>query len=229
MSAFSRSGSTGLRFERIFDDPPIPPRPLSWQPSHYHRYDSAPLETGFHYWHRGRILARWNIPIESSAVLKNVASVWHLMKSRSDQVEARLGRDPALFGLTVTIRAPQRSYLSPPALLKSLFDGILSALHSHNGQEVDVVSERLARKLNLPQGEVAGDLMSAEMQVLGARRLVWPFGGFIQWNPADDRCIAGELLLQHSDDPHGALAGELFEVVRSAATAPQAPSPPAIA
>jgi len=48
--------------------------------------------------------------------------------------------------------------------------------------------------------------------VLGRGRLLWPWRNSIQWNPAVDCCVAGELLFMRSTKDFVELSGELFEV-----------------
>jgi len=151
------------------------------------------------------------------------------MKSQLALIDTESAPELPLFGLSVTIGASEGHRVNPPTLIKPLFDGILSAFHSHNGQRIELVAEILARKLNLPGREAAGHLLSADMAALGVRHLLWPWRDSVQWNPADDRCIAGELLLRPQEDPSIALVGELFEVAGRAGspTTPRAPTSPA--
>ena len=45
-------------------------------------------------------------------------------------------------------------------------------------------------------------------------RLVYLRGAGVQWNPSDDRCVAGELLSAQPIDESWAIKGELVEVFR---------------
>jgi hypothetical protein len=58
--------------------------------------------------------------------------------------------------------------------------------------------------------DVLQNLANERHSPLGPRRLVWPFRNGVQWNPADDKCVAGEILRIDSDDWY--LAGTLCEV-----------------
>ena len=49
--------------------------------------------------------------------------------------------------------------------------------------------------------------------MLGSRRLVKPFREGVQWNPADDACLAAEIHLQpQPHNPPWQLSGSLFEI-----------------
>ena len=129
------------------------------------------------------------------------------------------GQAPARpFGLSVTIRHPAGTAPRPVDLLKPVFDGVIAAFHGHAGpaDALEVVSERVARRLGLPAQQVRAWLVSRETAVLGDRVLVRPYRENVAWNPADERCLAGELLL----DPvpgEWAISGALFAITPAAA------------
>jgi hypothetical protein len=60
--------------------------------------------------------------------------------------------------------------------------------------------------------------MDDHYAVIGPRQLLWPRAQGVQWNPADDRCLALELRIDHGD--RLALSGRLFAI----APAPSAQS-----
>jgi hypothetical protein len=74
-------------------------------------------------------------------------------------------------------------------LVKILVDGVICALHTHDGTQLELVAERLGTRLSVPAADLAGLLSGNPSGVLGARRLLWPFRDFVQWNPADDAII----------------------------------------
>ncbi len=95
-------------------------------------------------------------------------------------------------------------------LVKVLVDGVVSALHTHDASQLAPISERLGRRLRTSPAEVAALLSANPSGVLGERRLVWPFGDFVQWNPADDAIVH----LQMTTSPSAAwqLSGEVRDV-----------------
>ncbi|MDQ3642580.1 MAG: hypothetical protein M3450_14220, partial [Actinomycetota bacterium] len=89
-------------------------------------------------------------------------------------------------GLDLTLHRPPGS--GPPAMLgmiKVLVDGVVSALHRHDGSQLELLAERLSGRLAVPADHVAR-LLTGNAAVLGTRRLLWPYREFVQWNPADD-------------------------------------------
>jgi hypothetical protein len=211
LGPFARSSPRGLRFERMFQDPPPAPRSLSNSALHYHCYCPADVKGDFQHWSRGRILARWQLVLNSPATLQNASRAWWLLKSQLGKLQIGTDSELGWFGLSIQIRAHRRYRFNAPALIKPLFDGVISAFHSYNGKRIDSVAAVLSRQLNLPADEVARDLLSSDMAVLGARQLLWPWRDSVQWNPADERCVAGELLLNQWQDTRIAMLGELFE------------------
>ena len=74
------------------------------------------------------------------------------------------------------------------AVVKPLLDGLVSALHAHNGAHHDVLLPRLA---HLGQPDAIWSLLcSPDAALLGTRRLIRPHGERIAWNPADELCTA---------------------------------------
>jgi hypothetical protein len=214
LGPFEQSCLKGLRFERIFAEPPPNPAPLLSRPLHYQCYCPSDVKEGFRYWQRARILARWSLEVASLDALKSAARVWWLMRSQSNRLQIAADTQ-GWFGLSVSIRVDEGCRVNAPALMKPVFDGVLSAFHSHSGQRTELVAEVLARRLNVPARELTRHLLSPSVAVLGVRQLLWPWRDSVQWNPADERCVAGELLVERSDDPRIALLGELFEVANN--------------
>lgn len=213
-SYFARSCSGGLRFERVFSKPPSAPYPLTEKPLHYQRYKVAKRASGFAYWRPGRKLVQWQLDYDAVRSSSSPASIWYRTKCGIGDIAAPVGRVPSRFGLSVTLHPPAGSVVNASAVVKPLFDGILSAFHLHDGVMVEEISHRLARQLELEAADVASHLLSESIAVLGRRQLVFLRGKSVQWNPADDRCVAAELLLYTGKNRNGLwrLSGELFEL-----------------
>jgi hypothetical protein len=98
-------------------------------------------------------------------------------------------------------------------VIKPVFDGVIAAFHQHDGTNDEELSKRLASKLGKDWAEILRHLHDSTIAVLGTRRLLWLRGEGVQWNPGDDGCVAGELLLDESSSSgFFELSGELFEV-----------------
>lgn len=70
--------------------------------------------------------------------------------------------------------------------VKALLDGLISALHVHDGSDHDHVAAALS---DVGDGELLWELLNdPAIAILGRRRLVRRHGPNIAWNPADERC-----------------------------------------
>lgn len=85
---------------------------------------------------------------------------------------------------------PQNRAVAVHEAIKPLLDGLIAACHRHVGTETDVVAQRGADSLGQDFRDVAERLMTDAGAVLGPRRFLWPWRNSVQWNPADDRCVA---------------------------------------
>lgn len=83
--------------------------------------------------------------------------------------------------------------------MKILVDGAVASLHRYDGTDLVEVSQRLSSRLGLEPAAVAGKLADTSRALLGPRQLLWRFGQFVQWNPADDRLARIELTARPSD------------------------------
>jgi hypothetical protein len=221
---FARSASAGLRFERGHG--PIPQPPVGLSAEHYHRYRLSPAGSHFVHWRRGRTLARWEDALfDSSAALRLPAQVWARTAAAAIELEG-VATDGQLFGLSVTMHYPEGRALNLANLVKTVFDGVITAFHVHSGPIPDQVRSHLSQVLSISSIDVDARLRDGRRAVLGARRLVWPFGRTgIQWNPADDRCVAGELLTAPARGTAWRLSGALFEVQPTSAQTRTPPAP----
>ncbi len=121
-----------------------------------------------------------------------VETVWYDVRS-----SGRLVTDGAScgspLGLELTVhRPPGSDQPSLVGMVKVLVDGVVSALHTHDGTHLEVVADRLSERLRVSPEEVAALLTHNAAAVLGARRLLWPFRRFVQWTrPTIFSCISG--------------------------------------
>jgi len=88
------------------------------------------------------------------------------------------------FGVRAELGSSWRRSLSPS--VKALLDGLIAALHVHDGSERSHV---VAALNDVGDGERLWQLINDPgIAILGQRRLVGPHGRRIAWNPADERC-----------------------------------------
>ena len=214
---FPQIGYAGLRFERSFSQPPPLPQTKEYSLQHYLRYWRMPKERSFECWIPTKKLVSWEsrIPVDAMVKLKkskNPAYVWFSIKSGSIEVLSESQDVPLQFGLRLSIRVPNSITSSFIDLLKPLLDGTVTAFHRHDGKAQALVAERLTTVLEVRAQDVLSFLSESTNAVLGTRTLLWIRGDGVQWNPADDCCVAGELLFESSSEDFVEFSGELFEV-----------------
>lgn len=98
------------------------------------------------------------------------------------------------------------------SICKPLIDGILCAFHQHDGSNADRIGGRLLSG-GVPQTLVES-LASDRYAVLGARRLLWPWKNGLQWNPADDMCVAGEVIVVPTEGRSSVISADLITLPR---------------
>lgn len=197
VSAFTHLRTREVVLSRAFV-PPAPPEGDARLLVHHHRYDMAG-DSGER--PGGRVLAHL-----SDLALRRpitVEGVWHDVRTAGVVVESAHAGSLAL---SLTINCPDGG--SPIlGIVKVLVDGVISALHAHDGTQLDVVAARLGQRLGVPAREVASLLIANPAAVLGTRRLLWPFRDFVQWNPADDMLV--DLHVASAPSPSWRLSGSL--------------------
>lgn len=206
-----------IRFERVFSQPPTPPKSGANGWKHYLSYTLITGGRGFAYWEPVRLLARWeHLPCGKITGTSKAESVWYWFKLGigAGRVQQLVTSEvlTANLGLKVTIHIPKSTSLNLTSVIKPVFDGIVAAFNRHDGSWVNLIAERLATTLSVDQKDLAYFLEDGAMAILGARRLVWPRASGVQWNPSDDLLVAGELsLVGCGSDREWGLSGELFE------------------
>jgi tetratricopeptide (TPR) repeat protein len=215
---FQQTGYAGLRFERSFLPAPPPPTGSAiGSVQHYQRYMSEPKERYFEHWIQVRTLVKWNSSMTADNMVKlkktkNPAYVWFAVKSGTIQNVSEFQGIPLEFGVRLKIRVPSWITSSFIDLLKPLLDGTIGAFHHHDGMHEESVAKHLTSILEVRAQDIISYLRENTNSVLGTRTLFWLRQDGIQWNPADDQCVATELLFENSNNDKVEYSGELFEV-----------------
>jgi hypothetical protein len=103
--------------------------------------------------------------------------------------------------------------IRPAKLIKPLFDAAISAFHSHNEPAaMDAAIGRLTAQGHGRASTLRRLLAEQRFDLLGGRNLVAPYRASVKWNPADERCVTGELrwVLEGGERR---FSGELFEAL----------------
>ncbi len=208
LDAFQLSGRDGVRFER---------RAWGWVPqglsgAHcYHRYVTGAVDHGAAHPSRG-VLASWSaVPCEPFARQATASVAWLSMRTADAHVFGRWTPD-APFELRLRLQVPHDATASAVHLLKPFVDGVISAFHDYVGPDLDRMSVRLAEALGAEQPRIRSLLAGSGLAVLGPRRVIAGWGEATQWNPADDLCASGSLVIHRSTSPHWLLSGEIAEI-----------------
>lgn len=180
--------SQGVSFERSFGYP-SPPQDsgLPEKGLHYLRYGFVESKA-FTHWRAGDLLASFvDVAVPS---LAKPGPIWAAVRRQASPPAAALAT-PVRFVVELTIGGAHPSLSRGLAdQVKPALDGVISAFHTHRG-ETEVVSERLASSGVGERDELGQLLHDPAWNILGSRTVVRPFGATgVQWNPADDMCVA---------------------------------------
>lgn len=200
-AALRNACAYGLRFERRFGKPRPPRRrggcrPTTTRTPSRHPRNRCPIGGA------SERIAGWPDTPLPGAAFHAPAPAW-LAARRAlafDGVPAAPGSSFEL-SLQVTGR------VSPASAVKPLFDGVIAALHAHDGTSQAEVLRRLGPALDVSAPDLATLLSGAAP--LGVRTLVRLRGAGLQWNPEDERCAVGGLAFTPGAP---SFSGEVWEV-----------------
>ncbi len=108
------------------------------------------------------------------------------------------------------------------SLAKPIIDGVVSAFHAYKGSDIEVLSQRLANKLNTTPYIIADLLCRRDRAILGERQVVSPLNrsncvknrsNCVKWDPADDLCLAAEIIAQPYSGKDWLISGKLYEIL----------------
>ena len=207
---FSASCADGVRFERAFEVPAPPAGTFA----HHHRYEIVPGDGGFRHWRLTRVVAELETArFRGLGTSSKPPLAWQAAKHGVVQVSDRLAeRD--VYAARLTLEVPQGALVNVAGIAKPLLDGLLAGLDQHDGSELDYLAGVVAGELGSDPREVADLLMTADGAVFGPRRLLWRRGAGVQWNPADDLCVAVEILVRRVRDLDWRITGTLLAAER---------------
>lgn len=212
-ASFRTLARTGLRFERAYEVPSPPDRMERADHLHYHRYSSAEPTEGFVHWSTGAKLAH----IDNVRVtrLEKPGPLWAAIRAQL-AAPAAVATGPRPFVVRLVVGVPTELPRSAAAIVKPLLDGVISAFHGHEGEIDGDLASRLEAGCGISPERAREALLDQQWAVLGRRNLVKPFSlQAIQWNPADEYCVAAEVLLDSTvASDVWRINGQIFEALR---------------
>lgn len=211
-AAFDLATRTGLRFE-LGPDCPLSPAGLEYRFGY--RYELVPSTTRFRHWRERRVLAAWGwVDLGAFPDEHRLEQVWFALQQANIDV-ASPAREPDIpFAVRVAVRAPLSTRPTLARAVKGIVDGVISAFQAHiDTSDITELAARVARNLGAAPEDVHALLTSEQQAALGTQpRLLHRHGEGVQWAPADELCVAGELLAETSSASTWAIKGKIVEV-----------------
>lgn len=205
-ASFVAASTRGVRFE-------LDSQPTDQVMCEY-RYRLVGIEEPLATWELGRRLARFaGADLGRFVGEHRLAQVWMAVRNAADMAHSSRPLTEGPFAVFLELGVPPGAGTGVrPELLKSVVDGVVCAFHNHADEmTVTGVAGRIANQIAVAPEVVAATLLAPDGAVLGARpHLVHARGQGVQWNPADARCVAGQLMRRPRE--RWMLSGEMYEV-----------------
>jgi len=176
---------------------------------HYQSYSLVGKRQDPLYWKEKRVLASWKgIFLEKMPTKPH--DYWRLMKE--NQVFVADAAHNGKYGIEIVMQLPVNSSNNFAGLIKPMLDGIIAAFHSYSGNDLVEVSRRLASVLPVQAEGISAMLIDKKIDVLGSRSVVRPYRNFVQWNPADDKCMVIKLVNNFISENRIIMDGRIFVI-----------------
>ncbi|WP_328352733.1 hypothetical protein OG976_20305 [Mycobacterium sp. NBC_00419] len=212
IDSFKSAGRNGIRFEYGHG---VPPARSGGDYPFCYRYALAQCSGTFDHWQPSRTLASFDwIDLGEFAGEKKLPQVWLALSRGQVEVADRACPPEAPFAVRIQIRPPLGRQPVLGNLVKGVFDGVISAFQAHTDTTVlPDAAARIATVIPAEPAEIENHLLDQHRAVLGVSpRLASPYREGVKWDPADHRCVAGELLAADPIGPRWAIRGEVIEL-----------------
>jgi hypothetical protein len=210
--SFASASRFGIRFELGGE---VPLGPEGGQYGFGYRYELAPRAGAYARWSDGRALASFDwVELDAFGGEKICEQVW-LTLARAPIAVADPPRASSMpFSARFELRPPMGRTRGLAGLVKGIFDGAICAFQAHTDpSDLPELAARAATNVRATPEEIASLLMRRDRAVLGAvPRLLHRRGSSVQWSPADDFCVAGDLLAAQPSGACWAIKGEIIEI-----------------
>ena len=200
-STFSVAARNGLRLQRRFAAPPAPP--IGLMPVHHLVYRFGQVSDSFDHWDTGGPVASWRAVWPKRV---DVTALWLAIRHGETRVSRRA------VGSQVGVRVEIGPNVSIAEALKPVLDAAISAFHveAHEPRARAVAARIHEADALIGARAMSDQLLDQRFNALGERALVSVYRSRWKWNPADELCVAAQVI-RHSGDA-SAFSGEIFEV-----------------
>jgi hypothetical protein len=202
-----------LRFDRIQGAPPRPQIPLDFEPRHYAKYQRDARNNPFPYIQGAMMASCPPVVLKGMRDLRDkskLARLWWSFKTDLVKTTDGIDRRSDRFVVQIRLAVPEKWQLNLAEVVKPLMDGFISALHHYEGRHLNDVTARIAMLLDRPVQEVRDLLLDDRHALLGPHAVPNPRGEGLQWSPADQFLVAGEVLRETSATPDLTVRGCFF-------------------
>jgi hypothetical protein len=212
-SCFRPGTRHGVRFELGHDPRPEPPSGRRF--GCYYQYRLIDPYTGLSHWRPVRRLADFtgaDLGLFPSA--KRLEQVWLAIHGAAARAEGQ----PAVtapFSVFLTLGYPMKPPMGAnPELVKALIDGTVAAFQAHgNRLSAMELAARVSAITNQHVDLIVQTLLDDRRAVLGVTDdLLYLRGTGVQWNPSDQLCMAGQVLVRATPSTTWTLSGQIYSV-----------------
>lgn len=212
-SCFRPGTRHGVRFELGHGPRPEPPSGRRF--GCYYQYRLIDLYTDLSHWRPVRRLADFtgaDLGLFPSA--KRLEQVWLAIHGAAARAEGQPATT-APFSVFLTLGYPMKRPMGAnPELVKALIDGTVAAFQAHGNRLSAVeLAARVSAITNQHVDLIVQTLLDDRRAVLGvADDLLYLRGTGVQWNPSDQLCMAGQILVQPTPSTTWTLSGQIYSV-----------------
>jgi hypothetical protein len=177
---------------------------------HHYRYELGPEARQWSGWAEGQRLATVRFTAPLSTFSGGKAGAWWLAARRGSDltVDTPSTTVPDAYLLRLIIDPPTAWRGSLAGLLKPLADGVIAALHTHEGPTETIAQRAGVVDPHLNATEFVHLLTETRAIPLGTVRLVVPWGTTLQWHPADDPIVGLDARITRTGRP-GTVTAEI--------------------
>ncbi len=197
--------------------------PLKAACRNYYEYELADIEDQEpRLWQAGRALARWEDVLFESTFFRSkidkACIVWNALKGHIDSIDTccKAIEKGSKFGIWLRLSVPEGIALDVSSG-KSLLDGVIAAFQGcNNNKGSSWVAREIFGKSEGMRERPSLDIIGKYFTESEYRKMEVLFPGNIRkgnkWDPCDDICVFGSVVLDNADSSDHMFSGGLFEI-----------------